>query len=307
MTRGRLACGAFGIGPSAFRAASLAAPIMLAGCGGSGDFAEPSPLPSHRGASVHAARSSREAGTASDATTDVVVDPPSDARRDGPPPPDGSSPADAGDAGATDAGGQVNANATFHRLYPGIHFLNGVRHSIEHGSRNSVSANYDGVAFYYLAASATTLVDGDSVSPSDPASRTSHAYAAAGELSALAVTSSFEGRDDTTAVTATTLDHTGIAAFDVHLVVPNSGCFLRRWYDQTNGRQRARVRVDGAEIGTWYTADANTTHRWAERDYFIPAKFIGAKATAHVEIDPDSGSPPWSVVEYRVLCACPVS
>jgi len=201
-----------------------------------------------------------------------------------------------------DTNGQVNANATFYRLYPGVHFLDGIRHSTEHGSENGVTGNYDGVAFYYLAAAPVGLVETDTVSPGDPASRKSHAYTAAGESAPVALSSSFEGRDDATSVTATTADHTGGAAFDVELGVANAGCFLRRWYDQKNGRQRATVRVDGTAVGTWYAADFNATHRWAERDYFVPARFVAGKATAHVEIEPAASAPPWSVVEYRVLC-----
>jgi hypothetical protein len=201
-----------------------------------------------------------------------------------------------------DLSGQVNANATFYRFYPGIEFVGGIRHSTEHGSRNGVAGNYAGVAFYYADASGTSLVDTDRLTVADATSRTDHAYTADGESTPFALSSSFEGRDDQTMISETTVDHTGAAGFDVKLDIANRGCFLRRTYDQKNGRQRARVRVDGADVGDWYVADFNATHRWAERDYFLSEKHTAKKTTVHVEIVPATASPAWSIAEYRVLC-----
>jgi hypothetical protein len=204
-----------------------------------------------------------------------------------------------------DESGQVNANATFYRFYPGIEFLDGIRHSTEHGSRNAVAGDYRGVAFYYADAAGTALVETDRVAPADSQSRTDHAYVADGERAALALSSSFEGRDDTTTVVATTLDHTGKASFDAKMTPENTGCFLRRTYDQANGRQRALVSVDGVEAGIWYAAESNATHRWAERDYLLPGTLTSGKGTARISIEPGPRSPAWSVSEYAVLCIIP--
>jgi hypothetical protein len=72
-----------------------------------------------------------------------------------------------------------------------------------------------------------------------------------------------------------------------------------------NGRQMARVRIDGAEVGIWYAPESNTTQRWAERDYFLPASFTSGKTAARIEIEPEPASPAWSVSEYRLLCVTP--
>lgn len=184
-----------------------------------------------------------------------------------------------------DTSGQVNADATFYRFYPGIEFLDGARHSTEHGSRNSVQSDYRGVAFYYADASGTLLVETDRIDPPDPISRRNHAYSASGESSPTLLSSSFEGRDDRTVVARETIDQTGAAEFHARVDTSNAGCFLRRTYDQRNGRQRALVRIDGVEVGVWYTADSNATHRWAERDYFVPPRHTGGKHYVRVGIE----------------------
>lgn len=47
------------------------------------------------------------------------------------------------------AGGQTNADATMYRLYPGIPFLHGIRHSTEHGPSNQRPSRYSSATFVY--------------------------------------------------------------------------------------------------------------------------------------------------------------
>jgi hypothetical protein len=61
------------------------------------------------------------------------------------------------------------------------------------------------------------------------------------------------------------------------------------------------VLVDGKEVGMWYTAEENTSCRWAERDFFIPAAFTKGKAKVHITIDPPPSSPLFSHARYTVL------
>ena len=60
--------------------------------------------------------------------------------------------------------GQVNANATMYRLWPGIPFLSRARHSTEHGYHPG-SVTYEGVAFFYRAP--PRLAPGDAVDLAD--------------------------------------------------------------------------------------------------------------------------------------------
>ncbi len=199
-----------------------------------------------------------------------------------------------------DRNGQFNANTTLYRFYPGIEYQDGLRHSTEHGDRNTVPGNYASVAFYYANPAGPTLVSSDSLPLSDAAARAAHAYTAAGESTSM-LSSSFEGRDDRTTVTGAVTSHTGPASFQMTLAPGNRGCFLRRSFDQAAGRQGASVSVNGTLVGRWYTAEQNTTLRWAERDYFLPPASTSA-ASATITIVPDANGPPWSVAEYDVLC-----
>ena len=201
-----------------------------------------------------------------------------------------------------DLNGQYNANATFYRFYPGIEYLDGIRHSTEHGSGNTVAGDYRGVTFYYADPGEAPLVEADALTVVDDAARAAHAYVAEGESPAQALSSAFEGHDAVVSLTASSIAHTGRASFDMSVSASNLGCFLRRVYDQQVGRQRAEVRADGELVGTFYTAESNATLRWAERDYFLPPRFTAGKTRTHIEIVPTPGSPPWSVVDYRMLC-----
>jgi hypothetical protein len=201
-----------------------------------------------------------------------------------------------------DRSGQFNANATMYRLYPGIDFLGGIHHGTEHGSGNSVLADYDGVAFYYVDPGYSPLVEADSVVVTDAASRAAHGYAAEGEGTPSSVTSAFEGRNAQVSATFDFVAHTGPASFSVQVPVENGGCFLRRLFDQSVGRQGARVSVDGEPVARFYEAAANATLRFAERDFFLPARFTRGKSSLRILIEPDVGGPAWSVAEYRLLC-----
>lgn len=46
-------------------------------------------------------------------------------------------------------GAQTNADASMYRLYPGIPFLRGIKHSTEHGPSNQRQANYSSATFVY--------------------------------------------------------------------------------------------------------------------------------------------------------------
>lgn len=46
-------------------------------------------------------------------------------------------------------GAQTNADASMYRLYPGIPFLRGIRHSTEHGPSNQRQSNYSAATFVY--------------------------------------------------------------------------------------------------------------------------------------------------------------
>jgi hypothetical protein len=201
-----------------------------------------------------------------------------------------------------DRSGQYNANTTMYRFFPGIRFSSALRHGTEHGDRDGVSANYSGVAYYYLDPGGPRLVEADALDVSDAASRGAHAYSAAGEGDAAIVTSRFDGPWNDGELSRSVAYHTGTASFRLALPEDNSGCHLRRLYDQATGRQGARLRVDGAVVGVFYAAEENASRRFAERDFFLPRRHTRGKSSLDITVEPLSDSPPWSVAEYRLLC-----
>jgi hypothetical protein len=203
------------------------------------------------------------------------------------------------------SGEQYNARTTMYRLWPGLHFLRAIRHSVEHGSENGVQAGYRGAVFYYLRPGGPRLVQSDLLALGDPDSRRRHRLVVDGGWRSDELTSAFEGREHRRAIHATTIAHAGAARFVLAAPPANRGCALRRMYDQRQARQRARVIVQGREVGDWYTAEGNASARWAERDLFLPASVTSGGGELSIEVRPGAGGPAWSAAEYRLLCVRP--
>ena len=135
---------------------------------------------------------------------------------------------------------------------------------MEHGSSNRVQADYAGLALYYALPGPPRLVQADHVNR--------------GDEHALVLESGFEGRGYRSTHVFQAEAHRGPVRLTLAVrPADNRGCYLRRLYDQKLGRQRAAVLVNGKHVADWYTAEANTTLRWAERDLFLPAAFTRNK------------------------------
>jgi hypothetical protein len=117
------------------------------------------------------------------------------------------------------------------------------------------------------------------------------------------LTSPFEGRDHA-AVTHCHVTQTGSTSFVLQVTSASLGFSLRRWFDQSKGRQSARVSIDGHVIGRWYTAESNATARWAERDFFVPGSLLPPESSVTVTIDPDADGL-WDAAEYRAISVLP--
>ena len=65
----------------------------------------------------------------------------------------------------------------------------------------------------------------------------------------------------------------------------NSGVSAAAWPDLAEGASRLVVRVDGAVVGTWASAERNPTLRFADLDSEIPARFTRGREAIDVEID----------------------
>jgi hypothetical protein len=209
-----------------------------------------------------------------------------------------------------DHNGQFNGDVTMYRVWRGIPFLGEVRHSAEHGTENVRQVNEFAATFFY-GEPRPWLADSDELDVCDDASRASHGLTITGETRLPALASAFEGRAYRTTVTMCHHAHTGAATFTLAVSPDNQGVLLRRAYDQARGRQRAVVRVGGAVAGTWYVAESNTTLRWAERDFFIPASLTRGRASLTITVDPQpepdlaADPPPWDAALYRTISVVP--
>jgi hypothetical protein len=58
------------------------------------------------------------------------------------------------------------------------------------------------------------------------------------------------------------------------------------------------VRVNGREVGTWYSAERNPSLRWAELDFEIPASFTRGRSSLEIELDAESSPSPWTSFAY---------
>ncbi|MCK5797079.1 MAG: DUF2961 domain-containing protein, partial [Deltaproteobacteria bacterium] len=198
---------------------------------------------------------------------------------------------------------QHNAEISLYRLWPGIPFSQHLRHSFEHGNENTVDARYRGLAFFYLRQpQRPALVEADRLVLANAASRRAHDLHVAGTKTLIRMKSSFEGEDADWPFSAQTLVHRGSATFTFHLPPKNRGCWLRRLYDQEQGRQRARLLVDGHYLRDWYIAEGNATCAWAERGLFLPASITAGRKAITLTLEPRPDAPPWNAAIYRILC-----
>jgi hypothetical protein len=180
-----------------------------------------------------------------------------------------------------------------------VSFGSSLRFDIEHGPVDNEPADYSSTAYWYGTAKAS-LTETDTVDATDDASRAAHHYAAVGETRG-SLTSTFEGRGDTTPVTSGVTSATGEVSFTVDVARNNKGVRLLRVGDQNTAYQRATVLVNGKRVGEWLQPLGNTHSRWLSDTFELPASATAGKTSVTVTIQPAAGGPQWSATEYRAL------
>ena len=200
--------------------------------------------------------------------------------------------------------GRFNGSATMYRLWPGIPFLSGIRHSIEHGTQNSVETRYRGTVFWY-AVGGPRLVQTDAVGAEE-----GHDDGGVHEIRAPAdgrleeLESSYDGNPTATVETRMHLAHLDSTSLRMTIRSDNTGVLLRRVYDAAAPGQRAAVRVDGVEVREWSSAAYNPSQRWGVDEVFLPPAVTAGKSTVRVELDP-LGEVPWEWSEISALALVP--
>ena len=64
----------------------------------------------------------------------------------------------------------------------------------------------------------------------------------------------------------------------------NEGVILRRRIDQSRGRQKAEVWIDGVFAGVWYDANTNEVHKWHDSDFFVPPDICKGRDSLNIKL-----------------------
>ncbi|WP_344859868.1 glycoside hydrolase family 172 protein [Amycolatopsis ultiminotia] len=179
-----------------------------------------------------------------------------------------------------------------------VPFSSALTFTIEHGPADDAPAEYSTTAYWYGQPD-QGVRQADLLDVGDDAGRAAHGYTAEGETRA-SLTSTFEGTQVPGPVTRTTAATTGQVRFAMAMDPRNAGARLVRTGDQNSGYQQAAVFVDGRQIGTWTQPLQNTTHRWLEDTFALPASVTSGRSTIDVRIVPADSAPAWSAAQYRL-------
>ena len=78
----------------------------------------------------------------------------------------------------------------------------------------------------------------------------------------------------------------------------NQGVRLSRIMDHGVANQKARVFVDDAQVGTWYTGGVNLSHRARYDSFEIPACFTSGRSSITIKIQFASSANDWNEFVY---------
>jgi Protein of unknown function (DUF2961) len=173
-----------------------------------------------------------------------------------------------------------------------VPFGSAVTFGIEHGPGDDVAADYSTTAFWYgrdAAAARRT----DTLTLGDAASERAHGYTSAAPVTGL--TSTFEGTN--IPLTANVRPTTTPVTFRLAVDPANRGVTLLRTSDQNTAYQRARVSVNGRALPDWLQPLGNTTHRWLDDAYQVPASVTAGRRWITVTLSPEG--PAWSAAAYQ--------
>jgi len=174
---------------------------------------------------------------------------------------------------------------------------------IESGGCNDQYLEHSGIVFYY-GRDDEAIVETDGIDFADEASVRAHGVSGrAGSCAPLAAF--YEGDDDDVEVKGCVAVFDGPVTFDVRLSAANRGVRLRRRSDQREGRQAARVYVDGKPVSEriWCAPDHNPFKRWLDDEFQIPAGYTAGRDRVRIQIEPipQGGAITWNQSAYRVF------
>ncbi|MDX8048586.1 DUF2961 domain-containing protein [Lentzea sp. BCCO 10_0798] len=176
-------------------------------------------------------------------------------------------------------------------LADAIGYSSALRFGIEHGPSNTFDADYASTAYLYTRPEPSSRRT-DVLDAGDAASRAAHGWTGTGGTQS-ELTAQFEGDDNDVPVRDDVHTSTGPVSFRIAVTPGSRGVVLRRTSDQA-APARAEVLVDGTHAGTWHQPLHNSTSRWLEDSFTLPAT---DKAQLTVTLRP---SGPWTAARYAV-------
>jgi hypothetical protein len=214
-------------------------------------------------------------------------------------------------------------------------FRNGIRLGIEHAAGDGISTSTRSVVFWYGTPKPITRVT-DSIDLGDSGDVRAASYHATGTQTSQQLVGFYEGDFDGDisslaydsailpgsqppiggqdpmheSVPGTAFSHPvgSLITFDIRVGVRNDGVIVRRRLDQATYGQRADVLVDGHPAGSWFTPGANTSKRWADSDFYLPARLTNGRRRLNIglRILPSRGAPSgaptgWTDSRYQAL------
>ncbi len=188
-------------------------------------------------------------------------------------------------------------------------FADSFRFGIESGGNNDCYMEHSGAVFYY-GRDESRLRKVLEIKMGDRASEEAAGYAVLDNAPVQLLSTSFEGDDDHVVVSLQGRYIQKGSTFRLYLPENTGAVLVRRISDQSQGRQCARVYVDGEPVPgpLWYFADHNPIKRWLEDDFWIPGICLAGKRDVSVTMEPQSvnGICTWNEFGYQVFCEiCP--
>jgi len=193
-----------------------------------------------------------------------------------------------------------------YRLHVGdaVHYLDEVRLGIEHGADNSGTRDHYSSVAYFYELDTVFLHLSDTLDIGNEADESAHNYRAMDSEIISEITSFYEGEDDDIPVTDAGRIVKGEGRFRIEIDPENEGVVLRRRFDQFFPCQRAKVIVDGIEVGTWYMPENSMFMRWAEDDFVLPPSSTSGRSNVEILIRPE-GESDWTEFFYWVYSIVP--
>jgi hypothetical protein len=169
---------------------------------------------------------------------------------------------------------------------------------IEHGPSDDLNATYEGAVFAYIAKNKESLVQTDSLQIRNSASETAHNYSITSQTWTGSFTSDYFGRDVAAVFSGLGRAHKGTCQFTMSINPANQGVRLSRIMDHGVANQKARVYVNNAQVGTWYTGGVNLSHKARYDSFEIPASFTSGKSSITIKIQFVSSANDWNEFVY---------